>query len=299
MSGDYARIVPKAIDPKRSAPRRNLLANAENAGAFEIVKIDDLHRDMTYQRPINQQLVDEIARGWDIAAAGPVVVSRRRNGDLYIVNGQHRTAAAKQAGETEIYAQVIDGLTAREEAILRLKGNRRRADSSMERFLGQLAAGDPESRDIKRIVQSLGSRVNSFPDQAIGINAIAGMESIYRKDGGTLLVRTLELLRDGFGDLNGPSVSVSSLKAAAWFLEQHGGDGLSRARMVEQMQKLGPIDIARKARDHKAINGGAMWTNHYRAMLVAYNERLSPGRRLEMRLTGSSTSLHGGGGGAD
>lgn len=295
MTGDYARIVPRAVTPKRSAPEPKLLADSGDAGAIEVVRIEDLHRDMAYQRAINQQLVDEIARTWDIAAAGPIVVSRRKNGDLYIVNGQHRTAAAKQAGEREIIAQVINGLTPREEAILRLKGNRRRTDTPMERFAAQIAAGDVETHEIRRIVESLGGRVNSHPDQATGINAISALEAIYRKDGGTLLVRTLELLRDGFGSLDGPCVSVNALKAAAWFLEQHGGDGASRARMVERMQTLGPLDLARRARDHKAVNGGSMWTNYYRAMLVAYNERLSPSRRLEMRLSGSSLSMGGGG----
>jgi hypothetical protein len=280
MTGDYAVITPHPV--KYDEGQTRLLADEGQVGKIEVVKIEDLHRDMSYQRPINQELVDEIASKWDIAAAGPIVVSRRKNGDLYIVNGQHRTAAATQVGETEILAQVIDGLTPKEEAILRLKGNIRRTDKPQERFQAQLTAGDPESIAIKQIVEAIGGTVNTSANAVYGINCISTLEGLYRRDNGVLLTRTLEAVREIFGSLDGINVTVSVLKGMSWFLEAHRA-GYDRGRLHEKLQQLGTTRMLQQARNHKAVMGGAMWINTYRAMVEAYNERLSDSKKLEVR----------------
>lgn len=286
MSGDYAVIQQRPVE---NGADTVLLADRGDVGRLEVVKIEDLHRDMSYQRPINQELVDQIARKWDIAAAGPIVVSRRANGDLYIVNGQHRTAAARQVGETEIIAQVLNGLTAAEEAVLRLKGNVRRTDKPQERFQAQLTAGDPESHAIKQIVEALGGVVNTSPQATYGINAVSSLEGLYRRDNGILLTRTLETIKDMYGVLDGEAVTVSILKAVAWFLDAHRA-GYDRARLIERCQDVGAQRLIQQARNHKAVMGGAMWVNTYRAIVEAYNERLSDAKKLEVR-TGKASSF--------
>lgn len=285
--GEYPLIHPRAVVPKKSAPATQLLADAEAAGTIEVVTLADLKRDPAYQRPISQDLVDEIARTWDIVAAGPIVVSRRRNGELYIVNGQHRSAAAMQAGEKEILAHVINGLTAKEEAVLRLKGNKRRNDTAQDRFRAQVSAGDQESKDIIAVVESLGGRVNFHPDAKYGINTVSSLETIFRKDGGILLTRTLELIVAAFGNLDGRHSSVSLLKSVAWLLENHTDDMTDMHRLRERLQIVGVDEIDRKARNHKVVMGGALWMNYYRAIIEAYNDRLSDAKKLDLRLSKS------------
>jgi hypothetical protein len=113
------------------------------------VKCADLNIDPYYQRDLSRELVEKIKRNWDAAGAGYIVVNRRQNGSLYIVNGQHRVAArmelAVEAGDEsggEIVSQVFNGLTQQQEAQLRLIGNTKRTDTSQERFRAQVAAGD-------------------------------------------------------------------------------------------------------------------------------------------------------------
>ena len=285
---EYAPIRQKAVTPKKSAPVTTKLAEADRAGTIEVVKIADLKRDPAYQRPISQDLVDDIARNWDIVAADLIVVSRRQNGDLYIVNGQHRSAAAMQAGETEVLAHVINGLTAKDEAILRLKGNKRRNDTAQDRFRAQVSAADPESLDIVRIVESLGGRVNFHPDAKYGINTVSSLETVYRKDGGVLLLRTLELIVAAFGNLDGRHSSVGILKSIAWLLENHTDDNMDMARLRERIQIVGVDELDRKARNHKVVMGGALWMNYYRAIIEAYNAKLSEAKMLTLRLSKSS-----------
>lgn len=284
MTTDYPAILQRAVHPGKKAPTTDVLAEIERTGSIEVVKLADLQRDPSYQRAISQDLVDEIARTWDIVAAGPIVVSRRKNGTLFIVNGQHRAAAATQAGEQEILAHVINGLTAKEESVLRLKGNKRRNDSAQERFRAQIAAGDKESLEIVRIVQEAGGTVNFHPDAKYGVNTVSGLETIYRKDGGMLLARTLEVITGAFGNLDGRNASVGVLKSVSWLLENNSDDKLSMNRLHERLQITGVDEIDRRARNHKAVMGGALWMNYYRAIVESYNDKLGDSKKIPLRL---------------
>jgi hypothetical protein len=255
---------------------------------FMRVRIDDLHIDHNYQRDLSLDLVDQIDREYDPRATSAITVVKRANGDLYIVNGQHRAAGAKRHGEEYIMAEVFEGIDPEHEAKLRLKGNTRRTDKPQERFRAQIAAGDPESLAIQGIVERFDSQVNRNPDQNRGINAISALETIYRRDrNGTTLARVLEMIQASFGECHGKAVSVAMMKGVAFLLDRNGSD-MDRQRMIEKLSQYGPTGIHRIAVNIKAAMGGAMWMNYYRAMVEVYNEKLGERARLEWRTTGAT-----------
>lgn len=260
-------------------------AAATQAGDFEVVVIDELNVDHAYQRDLDPALVQKIADKWDMAASGPIVVSQRADDSLWIVNGQHRAAAAKLAGETEILAQVVHGYDRESEAELRLRGNTRRSDKSLERFKAQVAAGHKESLEIVRICREFDTRINQWPDQRSGINCVATIEWLYRRDQGVVLVRVFELVRDIYGDVGGDPAKSAVFKGLAWFITRHVNE-FDRPRLVEQLSKQGQKGLHQRAVAHKAAMGGAMWTNYYRSMVEVYNDKLSPARRLEWQTGG-------------
>jgi hypothetical protein len=269
--------------PPGPPPETELVGTVERAGTLEVVHIADLNVDYSYQRDLNADLVNKIKDGYDMAVAGAIVVSRRENGSLWVVDGAHRVAGATLAGETEMLAQVLTGLDRQGEAELRLKGNVKRSDKSAERFKAQVAAGWPESLAIMEIVENFDTKLNlSAPDVRHGINAISAVEMIYRRNKGILLTRTFELIRDAFGEIGGKTASVAMIKGVAWLIERHETE-MSRPRMVEKMQRDNVDMIERKARSIKLSHGGALWVNYYRAMIDSYNERLPQGSILEWK----------------
>lgn len=253
------------------------------AGALEVLRLDDLQIDHRYQRELSNDLVDRIAKSWDITIAGPILVSRRPSGALFVVDGGHRAAAARLAGETEVLARVFDGLTREEEANKRLQGNVRRTDKPYERFRAQIAAGNAESLAIQAICEQFETRINPYPNPKEGINSVSAIEVLYRRDKGILLTRVLEIIQDAWGQVAGPSGTVPIVKSVAFFLQRHV-DEMSRTRYVERLQAVGLTQLHRMGVNHRAIHSGAMWTNYYRAMVEAYNERLTPANRIEVRL---------------
>jgi ParB-like chromosome segregation protein Spo0J len=257
---------------------------------LEVVRIDDLRVDHRYQRELNQALVERIldgrGGGYDLVAADVITVAKRPNGELFIVNGQHRAAAAKIAGEAEMLAFVYDGLSIEQEADLRLKSNTRRSDTSLERFWGMVAAGDQEAIGLRDLIETAGGKINRTPNSHTGINAIAALESMYADDQ-ELLTWTLQAITEAYGSLDGENVMVPQLRGLYWFLKVHEGEYNWRT-LIERAKQHGPEDLMRKSRAHRAVSGGADWLNVYRALLEVYNHRRMEHTRLQQKVKFSS-----------
>ncbi len=248
---------------------------------MEAVTIDDLMVDHRYQRALDQRLVEKILDQWDMVAADAIAVSRRKNGDLYIVNGQHRAAAAKLAGETEILAFVYEGLNIKQEADLRLKSNNRRADTSQERFHAQVTKGDPESLAIVALLENYETWVNRTANSHTGVNCVSTLETLYRESP-ELLDRSLRTLKEAHGSLAAEVVTTPPLRAVFWFLKVHHGEYHYKS-LVERMRESGTEELFRRARSHQAVAGGALWLNYYRALVEGYNHRRAQHTRLELK----------------
>lgn len=264
-------------------------------GSAEVIPIAAIQIDITYQRSLRHDLVNRIARAWDIVKAGPILVSERDDGSLWCVDGGHRMAGALQAGEEEIFAHVVHGLTCEEEAELRLARNDRKSDTQFEKFQTRLAMGDPIVEAISETVLQNGTKVNLSPQTYNGINALACLETLYNVDGqGIVLGRTLRFIRESFGSeqLNPTTCSVSMMKASAWFIDRHiDGHEAQWVEMTDRVGTLGIEDIRRKAVSHKAANGGSLWINYYRAMVEIWNFRRQDKSKITWKTQGSITTL--------
>lgn len=262
------------------------------------VVIEQLQVDRSYQRDPSQRLVELLSEDYDIISAELLLISDRgdRNGGdvqggLFIVNGQHRTLAARKAGMTKLDARVVD-LTevddpARIEAKFRLRTNVRVGDKSLERFKAQVRSRDPESLAIVQILAKFDTQINEVPTAEAGINSVAGVERLYRQDEGALLAEVLQVIRDAYGHVGGKAASASTLAGLAWFVIKHGQES-DRDRFIEKLHEAGPAALHRRGITTQAAMGGALWMNYYRAMVDFYNDRLHDKNKLEWRLRGAS-----------
>lgn len=79
----------------------------------KLLKID---HDM-YQRPL-QRNFKHILDNWDNDKCDPITVNYRSDGFYYVIDGQHRTEAAKAKGINQLVCNVFVGLSLKEEADL-------------------------------------------------------------------------------------------------------------------------------------------------------------------------------------
>jgi hypothetical protein len=277
--------------------------NLGDLGTAEVLAIDVVNIDPDYQREIRHELVNRIGRDYDIVKAGPILVSERSDGSLWCIDGQHRMMGAAQAGETEIFAHVVHGLSQQEEAALRLARNDRKSDTAQEKFRTRLVMNDPVAHAILHIVREAGTDVNMVANAHHGINAIATLEVLYTLDHtGQWLERVLDVISEAFThededgtivpELNGDTCSTSMLKAICWFLGQHVDQReCTRAEFVSRLTQFGVDDIRRKAISHQAANGGSLWVNFYRGLVELYNWRRTDAKKLKWKTIGSLAQL--------
>jgi len=262
------------------------------------VELGVLKIDRSYQRDPSQSLVDKIADKWNEVASELLLVSDRgdrengHDGGMFVVNGQHRSLAARKVGVTKVWARVIDLRNypdpAAIEATFRLQTNVRMSDKPLERFKAQLRAHDPESMAIQKILAEYDTEVNQVPNQDYGINAVAAVERLYRVDEGLLLKDMLQLLRDTYGVIGGKSTTSALMIGYAWFIVKHAEES-SRSRVVEKLNEAGPAALDRRARTIGATLPGSLWVQYYRAIVDFYNERLQEKSKLEWRLRGAGS----------
>lgn len=281
-------------------PDASMIEKLHRTSVIQKVSLEAVRIDRSYQRDPSQSLVEQIAADWDELASELVLVSDRGErdpegdveGGLWLVNGQHRSLAARKRGHEAIWARVVDLSEVEDpaqlEASLRLKLNIKLGDRPLERFKAQVRAGDEDSIGLVRILARHDTQVNEQVNMDQGVNAIATVEALYGVDNGALLSETLEILREAFGSLHGKKVSAAMMKGVAWFVEKHSTTS-DRGRLMEKLKMAGPEAIHRRAITTQSTMGGSLWMNYYRVIVDFYNDQLQTKSRLEWQLRGANT----------
>ena len=116
--------------------------------SIEWVHLRELAIDDSYQRSIetkaSERLIGAIARAWDWDLLEVLKVSKRPDDRLFVIDGQHRKAAAALRGDIAQLPCVVKRCTGPgEEARLFIAANRgRRQMSRLDDFRAAVGAGD-------------------------------------------------------------------------------------------------------------------------------------------------------------
>jgi ParB-like nuclease domain len=124
-------------------------------GVFMSIPITSLRIDSEYQRGLIGSRVDKISNDWSWVACGCVLVALRGagSGEYYVIDGQHRVAAAERANIPELPCLVFESLTHVDEAQGFLSANTsRRVINIIDRYRAMLVIGDPIALKVKRLL---------------------------------------------------------------------------------------------------------------------------------------------------
>lgn len=160
---------------------------------------DQLQIDEGYQRSLesntSQALIRRLAVHWDWGLCQPLFVARRDDGGLYVVDGQHRLAAAKLRGDIwQLPCVVTSFASAADEAASFVALNQqRRPLTALDLFKAALAAGDEEATVVARAITDAGltlaSTTNNRLMKAGAVMNIGGLLRCYRRSGGEAVLR--------------------------------------------------------------------------------------------------------------
>lgn len=161
-----------------------------------------------YQRHLRPNRVRRMAREFDPRLYGVILVAMRDDRPQ-IIDGQHRVAAAIQAGhaDTPMPAMIVQTASYTEEAALFVQANRRDTTvpaATGEVFHARLEQGDARAEAIRETVEGAGFvldlHMDMDGDKAGIIRAIATLERIFKLGGPTHLADVLVTLSEVYGE---------------------------------------------------------------------------------------------------
>lgn len=154
-----------------------------------------------YARPLSTERLKHLRSNFDPLAVGPLVISRRADNTLWVVDGNHRRVVAFEHGILTLPAMVHSGLERWQEADLYTKLGTVLGQTPWTRFRAKLVAGDEAALDIVKIAERFGLEISGAYGKAPGrIQAVARVEWIYARGGEEALSWVLGFLSSAFGD---------------------------------------------------------------------------------------------------
>lgn len=220
------------------------------SSSYEWVKTEDLSCDPEYQRDVHPSLVKKFVTNFDEFRVGTLHVSRRSDGQLVVLDGQHRFLAAKQVGEKTIHCVVkFFATTADEAAEYDALNTDRRPLTTMDRWKTEMVAGKERTLVIHDLIQDRDSLVTN----SHGVQAVRTLWTIHDKRGADHLEEILDVLYEAFGALSAESCQSRYLSGVDEFLRLHPE---KRDRLVKKLQEGGPGRLATLTNMYRTSGAG-------------------------------------------
>lgn len=230
---------------------------------LEWVDLTRLSVDPDYQRATDgahsRRIIFGMVKRWDWALCQPLVVSRRADGSLFILDGQHRHAGALKRGDIpHLPCVILSGRSGEEEAeaFVALNTKRQRLSQS-DIFNGMLAAGDPAAKAVAQMLAETGWRVCrscSTDNFKPGDLVCAPMLTRATKTHGEAAVRNaLTTLREAYAE-TAVTNPATLLRALMTIFRDDRLSGMDPDGFVESVGTIPPTEWLDEARDYQRDN---------------------------------------------
>jgi hypothetical protein len=144
----------------------------------DFIELELLRSDSDYQPMLNLKRARLMAQNIDWNLIGKIVVNKRINDKIYhVIDGQHRVASLRMAGEEMAPCEIHYGLTPTEEAILfvKLQELRRSTLRTEDHYRALRASYNPNLLAFERVVEKCGLTVTF---SASGKNTVKGTKGL-------------------------------------------------------------------------------------------------------------------------
>jgi hypothetical protein len=235
--------------------------------------------DPTTQRQLSKHWVKEQLGEFDPDKMGLIVVNKRSDGSIYVVDGQHRVALVLSMGwdDQQVECECFEGLTKQQEAQLFLDRNNRRAVRPYDKFRIRLEAKEPIACDVQNIVERSGLRVSGNGDGVGSVSAVVALERVYcgaklsKSNGPKALQDSLKIIIDSWGKESSNFSGV--LIEGIGLVKLKYGQRIDNASLVKKLAKIGggASGLIGRARASKDIHGQTMPRNVAAVVVDSFN----------------------------
>jgi len=231
--------------------------------------------DKAYQRLAKRSQVNKIVKDFNPEAFQALLIGRRENGKLYVVDGQQRLLAAKKLKMENVLCSVFnsDG-RAHEANIFKRVNNDRTGVGSLVVYRACMWAGDKETLAIEAIIRECGFKVpvtnnRTWPN----ITATSSLYAIYRRrNGAKLLTDTLMTVRKSWPkDIY--ATKGFCLSGVAQFLSKFELE-IDHDRLIKLLSRESISKLLSGTEEAVKLMGGARHAVFARGIMRIYNKRL-------------------------
>ena len=226
---------------------------AERESLFEMVdltKITIIRKP--YCRPVSEFKVNQIVRqGFDMMYFGVMHLSYQTDGTFAILDGQHRSAAARKAGITVVPARIFFDKGYEEEAKISYHLNFIHRPTALDNFRYRFASGEEQARDIVLIVAKTAPGMHIPVTDGVGRGAVGSITSI-----GAIDRAYADLGPKGFEDIVRILFTAWGQERRAWITDMIEGmrqfwgryrTEVKEADLIDKLKLVTPEAVIREA----------------------------------------------------
>ena len=252
---------------------------------YEMIAVGIMNADYAaYQRKPDSNRVKRISREWDEILANPVLISKRKDGTDWAMDGNHTRLAAmdKFGPDHKLPCVIYEGLSIQEEAdIFTKKNSLQKKPRYNEMLKAKLAAKDKiavsyfEALDEAGLKYSLSKNDGSY-------RAHASLMSVFRSSDKALFVRAVKAGVAAAADRD-DFYQAGIFPGFCSLIIKHPEVDDVRLIYVAQHTPVGKVvDISNTFKRGNVSGGGQGNTNYFRrAFIELYNAKLRKNRIVE------------------
>lgn len=250
------------------------------------MRASEFATDPNVQRQLNEARVKHLQKKFNPLMLGLLTASKRPDGRSYILDGQHRIAAARaEHYDGYIATRLFENLTVEEEADLFLQLNDQRKVGALDKFHVRATMGDPAAVALKKSLEHFGLRASS-QHSAGQFAAIVALERVYagfmsyasepRID---LVEAVLQILTRAYGTDDRKAFQANTVMGVGLIIHIFG-KRVDLDDLTSALRTVTADNLAIRGRSLKDTEGGTGAEGVAKVLLQLYNKGKSS-RRLE------------------
>ncbi len=230
----------------------------DEPGALKIMHKDVLKIHPAYQRDVILAKVKEITAEWSWVGAGAIVVGER-NGEFWVIDGQHRVLAAKRRSDISYLPCIVfqtEGVKQEAIAFLVLNAGRKPV-SSIGKFKAMIAAGNDTACVVHKTLEALGVTLKPAAKKGRELKSVAWAVRKAAED-----AEKFELVMRIAADLSHEIPIQERLLDGLWYINDRLDGGIGDKRFSDRLRAIGArrlIDAANKAAAYFVKGGASIW----------------------------------------
>lgn len=265
--------------------------------AVEMIPVEQLSVDHTYQRVEEPERINKMIREWRWDACGHLAVSLRkgRKDSYYVViDGQQRLAAIRAQNYSEAPCRIYIDLSQTQEAELYEKLNDNKKPTFNDLFKSRLARKEEVASAINTAVESVGYHLDFDRKRSGGVSGrtistshfyiqtMVELERMYNTAGVVHIMDTLKLYKSCFA---GEGVGKQAMVLGGMSLFLRNYTEFNRNELIEKMRRVGVVKLIQNAGAWQSIQGrnGGFGKAFCEAMLLTYNYNRQESNRIKSK----------------